>query len=248
MNEARHDEEITPLHGDDRFSCKQHLRSTILKPFPTMSTVPHALPDPRNVVADPAAPLSPLQAHASHPKPSPASTMSEPLPPASQGIICFDDDHRVLIVSSIARDLADVIFATRPRVGSAMPDALRKLIVVLKNQPARSASASALRHFRKDGHSISVRLAIDPQGNNHCLIFESVREFSSPDQIKGLGLSPRETHVAFWVIHHKTNWEISRILQISPRTVDKHVEKIFSKLKVNDRRDLIVKEIELRLA
>ena len=38
-----------------------------------------------------------------------------------------------------------------------------------------------------------------------------------------------------WIAHGKTNREIAQILELSPRTVNKHLEQIFRKLGVENR-------------
>ncbi len=54
-------------------------------------------------------------------------------------------------------------------------------------------------------------------------------------KLNHLGLSPRETEVLGWVVGNKTNPEIGTILGISPRTVQKHLERIYVKLGVENR-------------
>jgi len=49
------------------------------------------------------------------------------------------------------------------------------------------------------------------------------------------GLLPREIEVAHWVGQGKTNPEIAMILKLSPRTVEKHLERILAKLGVENR-------------
>ena len=41
--------------------------------------------------------------------------------------------------------------------------------------------------------------------------------------------------VLAWLAHGKTNREIAQILELSPRTVNKHLEQIFRKLGVENR-------------
>lgn len=53
--------------------------------------------------------------------------------------------------------------------------------------------------------------------------------------LTGLGLTRRETEVALWLAQGKTNAEISVILNIGVRTVDKHLEHILDKLCVENR-------------
>lgn len=48
-------------------------------------------------------------------------------------------------------------------------------------------------------------------------------------------LTPREAEVMYWVTMGKTNRDIAEILQLSPRTVNKHLEHVFEKLFVETR-------------
>jgi len=50
-----------------------------------------------------------------------------------------------------------------------------------------------------------------------------------------LPITKRESQVLYWVSYGKTSWEISQILEMSPRTVNKHLEQIFKKLGVDNR-------------
>ena len=59
---------------------------------------------------------------------------------------------------------------------------------------------------------------------------ETPAEFSSE-----LGLTTREGEVLQWLSKGKTNRDIAQILGLSPRTVDKHLEQIYSKLGVENR-------------
>jgi DNA-binding CsgD family transcriptional regulator len=59
-----------------------------------------------------------------------------------------------------------------------------------------------------------------------------------------MGLSPRETTVLMWMKQGKTNWEISRILGVSERTIRFHVEGIFVKLDVSSRTQAVAFAME----
>lgn len=50
-----------------------------------------------------------------------------------------------------------------------------------------------------------------------------------------LSLTTREAEVLIWIARGKSNRDISDILGISPRTVNKHLEQIFNKLGVENR-------------
>jgi DNA-binding CsgD family transcriptional regulator len=57
----------------------------------------------------------------------------------------------------------------------------------------------------------------------------------SPEPLRALDLTPRESEVLFWVARGKTNSEIALILQCALGTVSKHLEHIYSKIGVETR-------------
>lgn len=58
---------------------------------------------------------------------------------------------------------------------------------------------------------------------------------STPDDLKSLGLTPRETQILYWVAQGKTNPEVAIILEMQTCTVKKHVENLLPKLGVETR-------------
>ena len=70
---------------------------------------------------------------------------------------------------------------------------------------------------------------------------------SASTALQHKGLSGREVEVLTWVARGKTNSEIGRILEISSRTVSKHLEHIYPKLGVESRTVAVVHLLELVL-
>jgi DNA-binding NarL/FixJ family response regulator len=68
------------------------------------------------------------------------------------------------------------------------------------------------------------------------------------DQIERLrrhfALTGREAEVLLWIARGKSNKDISGVLQISPRTVNKHLEQVFEKLGVENRASAAAVTIE----
>ena len=60
-----------------------------------------------------------------------------------------------------------------------------------------------------------------------------------------LGLTSREADVLLWLSRGKTNREIGQILDISPRTVNKHLEQVFVKLGVENRASAAARAVRL---
>jgi DNA-binding CsgD family transcriptional regulator len=61
------------------------------------------------------------------------------------------------------------------------------------------------------------------------------KKMPAENQLGSLGLTARETEVLTWVAQGKTNYEIGVILSAGTRTICKHVERILSKLYVENR-------------
>jgi|SRR4030095_5371552 DNA-binding CsgD family transcriptional regulator len=59
-------------------------------------------------------------------------------------------------------------------------------------------------------------------------------------------LTPREAEVLFWISEGKSNHDIGVILGAKTRTICKHVERIFSKLNVENRTSAAVAALETR--
>lgn len=60
-------------------------------------------------------------------------------------------------------------------------------------------------------------------------------EYRPPASTGECGLTPREHHVLALVAEGLTNYQIARRLDVSPRTVEKHLEHILEKLNVPSR-------------
>jgi len=70
------------------------------------------------------------------------------------------------------------------------------------------------------------------------ILFRVVSSHPSRDELllkDRLGLTRREAQVLLWLGQGKSNRDIASILGLSPRTVNKHLEQIFSKLGVENR-------------
>jgi DNA-binding response OmpR family regulator/DNA-binding CsgD family transcriptional regulator len=70
----------------------------------------------------------------------------------------------------------------------------------------------------------------------------------SPNESSNLkkywSLTNREAEVLFWIAKGKTNREIGQILGTSPRTINKHSEKIYKKLDVENRTTAAAKALK----
>ncbi len=68
--------------------------------------------------------------------------------------------------------------------------------------------------------------------------------WTQTDENSGKSLTPREMDVLKWVVKGKTNQEIGMQLGISQKTVEKHLESVFAKLKVTSRVEAAVMAVQ----
>lgn len=90
-------------------------------------------------------------------------------------------------------------------------------------------------------NAIAARLRRAEQQANR----EFKPDFSSPEPLLTLGLTPRVAEVLLWVAQGKTNSDIATILGISESTVKKHLLEIFQQLGVETRSAATLRAIEV---
>lgn len=101
-------------------------------------------------------------------------------------------------------------------------------IATLVNQPLSSVAAFT-------GGGITLKYL----GTNGPDILVAIRPYQTGETATRLiteyGLTQREAEVLLWLSHGKTNRDIAEILELSARTVNKHLEAIFQKMGVDNR-------------
>jgi DNA-binding CsgD family transcriptional regulator len=93
--------------------------------------------------------------------------------------------------------------------------------------------------IRGDGENTIVRRLPSGSRESFVIVFERPRAELSEVALRSLGLSPRESEVLRLLARGQTTASIATSMQISPRTVHKHTERIHSKLGTHDRAQAI---------
>lgn len=98
------------------------------------------------------------------------------------------------------------------------------------------SQSSPLRTEPCDGTVLKFAL-IGRMANGDMLIrVETFDDISDSERLtRTLNLSPREGEVLAWIAQGKSNRDIGEILDLSTRTITKHIEQIFQKLGVENR-------------
>ena len=152
---------------------------------------------------------------------------------AGRPSFAIDDDGAIEWLTPLASAMIERNFAGwTPRDGR-LPDALAAIAVRLRSVDVspgaqatleigdRAIDCTVLR--QTDRGQWLFRLAERREGDAERLLAERH------------GLTSREAQVLIWISRGKQNREISEILAISPRTVNKHLEQIFEKMGVENR-------------
>jgi DNA-binding NarL/FixJ family response regulator len=74
---------------------------------------------------------------------------------------------------------------------------------------------------------------------------EFTPDFSSPEPLLKVGLTPRAAEALLWLAQGKTNLDIATILGITESTVKKYVQEIFEKLGVETRSAATLRAMEI---
>lgn len=87
-----------------------------------------------------------------------------------------------------------------------------------------------------NGHAVRLTYMGEVSQNEHLLRVIDGREQSGREVLRDrFALTEREADVLSWIANGKSNKEIAAVLEMSPRTVNKHLDRIFSKLGVENR-------------
>ena len=115
--------------------------------------------------------------------------------------------------------------------GGALPTGLATALVRLAEQDDKGV----LRHDLAGGR-IEFTL-VTRSGDDEWLFRIADIRAGAEERLLGQrhALTDREAEVLLWISRGKANREISEILGISPRTVNKHLEQVFTKMGVENR-------------
>jgi len=152
------------------------------------------------------------------------------------GIVALNANGKPVFISEYARRLFEKYFAGEKCAADALPPTLSGWIgkINLSVETNEFAAPVAPLKIAAQNSEITFRLAFNRQTGERTLLLEEKRA-ATPQSFVVLGLTPRESEILFWITQGKADSVIALLCGISPRTVQKHVENIFTKLGVETR-------------
>jgi DNA-binding response OmpR family regulator/DNA-binding CsgD family transcriptional regulator len=145
---------------------------------------------------------------------------------SNRPLLALDGEGRVLWTTPKSAAILDRRFGVA--VGGQLPPALAGQLQRLAKGEARVKQDFA------DGRVEFAAVATKGE-ERHFRLTETLEGADEKLLAQRHGLTEREAEVLLWISRGKANREISEILGISPRTVNKHLEQIFEKMGIENR-------------
>jgi DNA-binding response OmpR family regulator/DNA-binding CsgD family transcriptional regulator len=151
-------------------------------------------------------------------------------------LLATDRAGRLLWCTPKARQLLSELFPEQSAADNNeanLPEAVQAQLLHLREQRDPNQSVSTLAV----GGRLLEFAMLSSIGPDELLFRVTETHQGSDEQLlqQSLGLTLREAEVLLWISRGKPNRDIGEIMQISPRTVNKHLEQVFVKLGVENR-------------
>ena len=162
---------------------------------------------------------------------------------ASKGMMAVGADGKVIFQSRLAQEFLQKYF---DHFG---PDGIP---VEIKEYVKAECAAASAKEFRdpaepliitSGGEELKITVTFDTR-EREVLIFLEERRPHTVNDFERAGVTHREAEILYWIGRGKTDPEIALLLSISPRTVQKHVEHIFTKMGVETRTAAVMRALD----
>ena len=147
-------------------------------------------------------------------------------------VIVVDRHGRVDMATPSGRRLLDGRLGGT--AGRLAPDVTRALAARRRDEvPASEPLVLA----GAGGEPISLRVLRGPEGGSEMLVIEPEESGLSVAALEALGLTPRQAEALRWLALGRRGPEVARLMSLSPRTVEKHLQAAYAKLGVANASD-----------
>jgi DNA-binding response OmpR family regulator/DNA-binding CsgD family transcriptional regulator len=173
--------------------------------------------------------LARIRVHLSNARAARASRVA--LDATGRHLLATDRSGRLLWCTPKAEQLLAVLRPAADSTALRLPEDLVERLNGLRTAAMPASLAISIGHQRLEFSFLS------PTGPDEFL-FRLSQTSAAGDEAalqQAFGLTLREAEVLLWLSRGKSNRDIGEILDISPRTVNKHLEQIFIKLGVENR-------------
>lgn len=153
------------------------------------------------------------------------------------GVIAIGQTGKTTFVSQFAFVLLERYFPSENRETNSLPESVAgwlRSTLLRSRLPECDLPAEPLR-VKKAGRTLTIRLLDNRSTHEEILLLEEKKHLS-PESFENLSTTKREAEILFWIAQGKSDADMSLLCDISIRTVQKHIENIYKKLGVENRR------------
>ncbi|MEA2451260.1 MAG: hypothetical protein QOG63_3192 [Thermoleophilaceae bacterium] len=148
-------------------------------------------------------------------------------------VLLVDDCGWVTMATPLARRLLVQRLGAGGSARRLAPDVREALA---QRRAAGTPSAEPLRLVDETG-TLTLRVLTGPEQASELLIVEPGNAGLSVVALGGIGLTRREAEAVRWIALGRRGGDVARLMGISPRTVEKHLENAYGKLGVTSASD-----------
>lgn len=160
----------------------------------------------------------------------------------NQGIVCLSSHNRIKWASKRGRMYLQTYFGAALH-SAHLPDALHAWLLTQHMAAGTDRPVQGPLTIQRGTNRLTIRLLTEK--NERYVFMEEISIQPSFNELKRLGLTEREAHVLGWVAQGKSNEDTAMILKMGPQTVKKHLERIYSALRVANRTEAALKAHEI---
>lgn len=164
------------------------------------------------------------------------------------GSVILSLQGRIQFISPRALQLLSQYFPGSSSFGDQLPETLQRWVraqIRQRHQNPLGQHSQPLQ-IKESGNCLKIRLlGSESTGQFILALEEKSHQTFSVELLRLIGLTQRESEVLFCVAQSKTNIQIATMLNISPKTVKKHLDNIFEKLNVQTRTAAVTTALSL---
>lgn len=164
----------------------------------------------------------------------------------SSGIIALNPDKSIVYATEFSRMMLEKYFAKDTPSSKCLPDKLKNWVInkEISLKTDNLSSSSETYFLSRENDQLTIRYMFNSQTNETTLLLEE-KLWVEPQLLRKYSLTKRETEILFWLSQGKADKEIAIICNISPRTVQKHIERIYVKIGVETRTAAMLKVLDI---
>lgn len=172
--------------------------------------------------------------------------LSAALDAGKSGVIAVNAKGKSLFISEYARRLLEKYFAGEKRNAGRLPESLVGWLKQIESAAKATDYKSPPAPLKIENQKgvLTIRFMYNSGTREKTLMLEEQKSLSL-ESLKRFSLTTRETEILFWLTQGKTDDVIAALLNISLRTVHKHVQNIYTKLGVETRVAAIMKTLDV---